>query len=296
MLLCRGNHASGGDACDTCEQCRAVDAGKNPNLFWITREYKVIAIASIQELARLAILKPAGARRRVFVIDGAERMSTEAANCLLKTLEEPPPGTVILLTTTSLTQLPRTIVSRCQVLRFHPIEPDVLKKLIAKNLAVDDADSDGLEWLTRASCGSMGRAARLVEEDAVNRRRKLFERLSSLHMDDNFLVSQEVLDWCPYNKDEGLEGRRSRLRIWMSLMLEFYRDVLLCKVGAGELGLFNDDNRDGIAAKARRLPERAITDIIEEIEDSLAGLQRNANINLLVDNLFTRIARLETGG
>ncbi len=306
-LLCHSNTSSdketSPDACDRCESCKAVDSGDNPDLFWITLDYKVIKIEAIRELERLAVLKPHGARRRVFVIEDAERMNAEAANCLLKTLEEPPRGVVILLTATSLARLPRTIVSRCQVVRFQPIEPATLKKLIKKNLDVfkeDNSDGNGdsykeaLEWLARASCGSMGWAARLVKEEAVTRRKKLFDRLSSLHMDDNFLVSQEVLDWCPYNKDEGLEGRRARLRIWMCLMLEFYRDVLLCKVGADELGLFNMDYRDKIAAKSSRLSERTVEEIMNEINFSLDGLRRNANINLLVENMFTRIARLES--
>lgn len=301
-LLCSGrsDKETSPDACDQCESCKAVDSGDNPDLFWITLDYKVIKIEAIRELERLAVLKPHGARRRVFVIEDAERMNAEAANCLLKTLEEPPRGVVILLTATSLARLPRTIVSRCQVVRFQPIEPATLKKLIKKNLDVfKEGDSDGdsykeaLEWLAGASCGSMGWAARLVKEEAVTRRKKLFDRLSSLHMDDNFLVSQEVLDWCPYNKDEGLEGRRARLRIWMCLMLEFYRDVLLCKVGADELGLFNMDYRDKIAARARQLSERTVEEIMGEINSSLDGLRRNANINLLVENMFTRIARLE---
>lgn len=289
-LLCRGDK---GDACGTCKSCRSADKGENPDILWITTEYKVITIGSIQELDRLAALKPVESRRRVFVIEEAEKMNAEAANCLLKTLEEPPPGVVILLTTTSLLQLPRTVVSRCQIVRFHPLEPDVLRRLIAEKFDVAD-DAGGLEWLTSASCGSMGRAAALVNEEAVTRRKKLFERLSSLHPEDNFLISQEVLDWCPYDKDEGLEGRRSRLRMWMCLMLEYYRDVLLCKVGAGDTGLFNNDISDTISAKARQLSVGAITDIMDEIEYSLEGLQRNANINLLVENLFTRIARLET--
>ncbi|MEK7369795.1 MAG: AAA family ATPase [Planctomycetota bacterium] len=299
-LLCEKVDESGGnstvnkDACDVCKSCRTADKGENPNLSWITPAYKVIPISSIQELDRLAALKPVESRRRVFVIEEAEKMSVEAANCLLKTLEEPPPGVVILLTTTSFLRLPRTIVSRCQVLRFHPLEPDVLKRLITKNFDVAN-DVDGLAWLTRASCGSMGRAVTLINEEAVSRRKKLFDRLSSLHPEDNFLISQEVLDWCPHDKDEGLEVRRSQLRVWMCLMLEYYRDALLCKVGAGDIGLFNSDAQDNISTKAGRLSVGTIMNIMDEIEYSLEGLQRNANINLLVENMFTRIARLESG-
>ncbi|MEE9199959.1 MAG: DNA polymerase III subunit delta' [Candidatus Brocadiales bacterium] len=293
-LLCQGGGADHGDACDTCKSCKTADRGENPDLFWITSDYKVIRIDAIRELERLAALKPFGSRRRVFVIEEAEKMNAEAANCLLKTLEEPPPGVVILLTTTSLLQLPRTIVSRCQVMRFHPIEPSVLRKLIADSFDLR-GDDDGLKWLAAASCGSIGRAAGLVKEDAPARRKKLLERLSSLHVEDNFLVSEEVLDWCLGEKDEGLETRRSRLRIWMSIMLEYYRDILLCKVGADEtIGLFNDDIRDKIAKKAGRMHVGTITDIMDEIEYSLVGLRCNAHINLLVENMFTRIARLES--
>lgn len=298
-LLCKkgggggGHNVVDGDACGKCKQCQTVDTGENPDLLWVTTEYKVIGIDAIQELARLASLKPFESRRRVFVIEEADKMSTAASNCLLKTLEEPPPGVVILLVTTSLLQLPRTIISRCQAVRFHPLKPDILKRLIAESFGIE---GDGLEWLTRASCGSMGWAARLIDEEAVARRKRLLERLSSLHIEDNFSVSQEVLEWCPHTEEEGLEGRRSCLRIWLGIMLEYYRDVLICKVGSGEIGLFNNDAQDKIEAKTHRLPVEAITGIIDEIKYSLDGLRFNANINLLVENLFSRIARLEAGG
>lgn len=282
----------GKEACNHCPHCRQVEGGNHPDFYWIAPEPgdKFIRIEAIRAMERYAALKPSEARRKVFVIQQADRMNEEASNCLLKTLEEPPPGVVILLIATSLQLLRKTIVSRCQLVRFHPLPLKVVEKLLEEKFGLKGEE---MEWLARASCGSLGRAERLKEEAAFARKKGLIARLSSLRPEDNFSLSQELLVWCP-DTDQGLEERRACLRNWLGIILEYYRDVLLCNVGAP--GLFNKDAEAALQAKARVLPAEAVIRIMNEISEALEALQYNANIPLVLEDMFSRIARLESKG
>ncbi|MEK7241616.1 MAG: AAA family ATPase, partial [Planctomycetota bacterium] len=110
------------DACDVCNPCRKVDSGMHPDLHWVVppEGKRDIAKRQIQELEDKAYLKPLEANRRVFVLEDADKMTEEASNCLLKTLEEPPPGTLFLLTTTSAPSLLPTILRTAFTPRLPP--------------------------------------------------------------------------------------------------------------------------------------------------------------------------------
>ncbi|MFN3466160.1 MAG: DNA polymerase III subunit delta', partial [Candidatus Brocadiales bacterium] len=216
--------ASGGlpsnDACDLCGPCRKVDSGTHPDLHRVTSPEgkRDIGINQIKDLEVLAYLKPLEADRRVFILEDADKMTMEAANCLLKTLEEPPPGTLFLLTTTSIPSLLPTIVSRCQTVRFQPLPIEVIKGLLSER-----ADLERYKGLASLSCGSLGRATRLMEERITSHIDRFLEILRELRPEDNFSVTQELMKWCP--DDTGLEGRRSLLRTWLDLLLAYYRDM-----------------------------------------------------------------------
>lgn len=284
-LLCQ---EGGEDACERCTHCLRVESRTHPDLYWLTlgKEKKFIAIDDIRNLQVFAALKPFEARRRVFIIQDADRMNEEASNSLLKTLEEPPPSVVILLVATSLQLLRKTIISRCQVMRFHPLPSNVLRELLESR----GIKGGELEWLVVASGGSPGRALRLKEEGAYPRRRRLIERLTSLSLEDNFSLSKELLEWCPGDE---LEERRSRLGDWLGVILEYYRDILFSSVGV-DLPLFNQDSAPLIQRKAIQLSQTKVMGIMEEVLDSLEGLHYNANITLLLEDMFSRIARLES--
>jgi DNA polymerase-3 subunit delta' len=290
----------GTDACNLCNPCKKVASGIHPDFHWVTplEGKRSIGIGQIQELETRAYLKPLEATHRVFVLEEADKMTEEAFNCLLKTLEEPPPGTLFILTTVSLLSLPRTIRSRCQTVRFHPLSTEVIKGILSER-----GDLEGGKRLAALSCGSLGRATRLMEERVAPHRNRFLEMLNNLGQEDSFSISQELLEWYP--KTLELETRRSLLRTWLDLLLAYYRDILLCKVMAGEspaggdrptsteLELFYVELAPFFETRARNLSTDTLLAILEEIITATEGLYSNANLNLLLDNLFLRLADYE---
>ncbi len=289
-LFCQGR---GTDACDLCDPCRKVDAGTHPDLLWVAplEGKRNIVIGQIEELETRAHLKPLEANRRVFVLEDADKMNEEASNCLLKTLEEPPPGALFLLTTTSIPSLRSTIVSRCQKVRFHPLPAEVVRQLLGRR-----GDLRGYKRWAALSCGSMGRATKLMEERVTSHIDRFLEILKGLRPQYNFSITQELMGWCP--DTDGLEGRRFLLRTWLDLLLAYYRDMLLFKVGVrestpDELGLFYEELVPYFKARTSALSLDTLLQILEEIVGATEGLYSNANLNLLLDNLFLRLASLE---
>src|SRR5262249_56520964 len=155
-LLCEGRSDTL-EPCDRCESCTLFDSDSHPDFYIVARpEVKnVVPIDVMRELCRGFSLKPGRGRAKVALLDDADDLNDEAANCFLKTLEEPPPRSVFLLIGTSPElQLP-TVVSRCQVVRLAPL-PDTMVADILRERGVTDAKL--LERLVRLGRGSPGQA------------------------------------------------------------------------------------------------------------------------------------------
>jgi DNA polymerase-3 subunit delta' len=143
--------------CGACRECALVDARQHPDLHLVVptpprtnpRGAPAIRIDAIRELERQASLAPARARRKVFVLDDAERMTGETPEAFLKTLEEPPPRTVMILVIPAVRALPATVLSRCQVVRFAPRAADGAEDLAQAAALVAEVRAGGVEALVR---------------------------------------------------------------------------------------------------------------------------------------------------
>jgi len=137
--------------CGVCQQCERLARGLHADLRIITvgdqdqdgedRGRTQIGIDQVRKSQAEAVLKPFEGKRRVFIVDGAEYMTSAASNCLLKTLEEPPDQVVFILLATSLSLLPDTIVSRCQVIELRPVPSELLEPALIERykLSLEEA-------------------------------------------------------------------------------------------------------------------------------------------------------------
>jgi DNA polymerase-3 subunit delta' len=279
------------ESCDNCRTCLRVESGNHPDVHWIIPEKKdkFIKIERIHALQDYVALKPAEADRKVCIISNADRLKEEASNCLLKTLEEPPSDTIIILLTTSVKSLKKTIVSRCQVVRFNPLTSSAIETELASRF---DVKPEVLGWASQFSCGSLGRAVEFIETSKHERASYIIKRLSSLRLEDNFSFSKEIAEWDSY-PGETMEEKRSRLRSILDIFLQFYRDVLLCKIGIEDIPLYNQQGKEAIKSSCRKYSKMGIISIIEHIVTSIEYLNYNVNTNLTLENLHTKIAHTQ---
>ncbi|MDD4892365.1 MAG: hypothetical protein PHU85_20780, partial [Phycisphaerae bacterium] len=182
------------DACGKCESCHLVAAGTHPDLHLVHRElHKFISelkdrkglelyIQVIRDyLIDPAASKPARGHNKVFIIRDAHLMNDEAQNALLKTLEEPPPGTFIILLTDQVHSLLETIRSRCQLVRFAPLPVDfVREQLTGRAVGPRKIAPDEAAYLAARSAGQLGPAIAMAEADLFGLHQELATRLADL--------------------------------------------------------------------------------------------------------------------
>jgi DNA polymerase-3 subunit delta' len=224
-------------------------------------------------------LKPYMGGRKIAIVDDADFMNEEGANCLLKTLEEPPPRSVLILIGTSPAKQLPTIRSRCQLIRFRPLDPAaVAQLLVSKGLVANAGEA---ERLARYAEGSISRAMELADAGLWDFRRSLFERLSASAL-DSVQFAQSV---SAFVDEAGKEAplRRARLRQVVGFAADFYRHLLHAKSGAP---LPDDpDLRRFLEQATSRWPgeARTVATCLDRCLDAASQIDRNANQTTLIE-------------
>lgn len=150
--------------CRECAVCKQIQAGSHPDTMAIPDDGGSIKIEHIKEIIARLQMKKQG-RYKILLIKGAERMTPEAANCLLKTLEEPPPDTIIIMTTNNIREILPTIVSRVRLIKFSAYSQSFLKEKLKP--IYPQADEETLDQVCSLSMGKSGKAIKLLEDSAL---------------------------------------------------------------------------------------------------------------------------------
>ncbi len=269
--------AVAGDACGVCQSCRKVAGGSHADIHFISPlpDKRDISIEQLREMQRTLSLRPYEAPRKVCIIEPAERMSVNAANSLLKTLEEPPGDALIILLTENAGMLLPTIRSRCQLIRFAPLSPEHVMTLLEQN----GMDTETAALLAPMSGGSMQRAQELDNEALAARQEAVVSRLSQ--MDINRITTV-------FDASEALSGNREETLELLDLLISFYRDAV--HLAAGSTEIVNRSSRTSIESIAKRVPLPRTMELLESICQTRRDVQRNANPKLALDHLFMNIA------
>jgi DNA polymerase III subunit delta' len=230
-LLCRS--PSGEDACGRCPDCRLFRAGSHPNLLRVVPETLSISIDEIRRLQEELSLKSFSDRPRIAWILPADRMTVQAANALLKTLEEPPPAAHLFLVAHRISRLPVTIVSRCQKVPFVPLPTELVERILASGSGpAARCSPEEVRWAAACSGGSPGRAIAALDE-GEGERRSWLALLSSFD-------PGEVFDAAKAWKGGGEIGPR------IAAPLSLVRDIALLSSGEKE-DIMNEDLSAGLS-------------------------------------------------
>jgi DNA polymerase-3 subunit delta' len=288
-LLCEQRTPEKLAACDRCPSCLQAEAGTHPDIFAVVRppDKHEMPIELIKELCASFSLKSARGRGKVVIVDDADDLNEESANCFLKTLEEPPPGSVLLLIGTSPDRQLPTMVSRCQVVRFHPLpEPLVVELLQAQGVTPGEM----LDRLVRLSDGSPGQAMALAEPSLWEFRRKLLSALFVPNA-DRVALAQE---WLNFVEEAGKESalQRQRAGLVVRLMVEFLRDALSVNVG-GQPRLDDAEDVRLLHTLADRADPEILIDLLERTLEADLQLDRRAQLVLVLDALLDAIGQLQ---
>lgn len=265
------------DACGNCPSCRKIESGNHPDIHHIAPlpDKRDISIDQLRELQHILSLRPYEAPRKVCIIDPAERMSVNAANSLLKTLEEPPGNALIILLTENAGMLLSTVRSRCQLIRFAPLSPEHIVTLLERS----GMASETATLIAPMSGGSLQRAFELDNESLVVRREAVLSRVSQLSHNRIATI---------FDAAEELSGTRDATLELLDMLLSFFRDAV--HLGAGNREIVNRSVRPAIESIAAQRSFPRNLELLERINATKRDVQRNANPKLALDNLFMAMA------
>jgi DNA polymerase-3 subunit delta' len=251
-LNCEGPDVSSGDACDECTSCRKIDAGVHPDLMVLSPEDRIIKIEEIRTLGDALSYKPFEARKKVIIVDEAETMNISAANAFLKTLEEPPDESVIILVTSRPDMLPATIRSRCCRISFFPLSQKSSRQVLSAKFS-----GPALELLLRLSMGRPGAAFSGDLQEERDWGVKLLKDM--LKAEKDAWASREDMDR------------------WFEDSLVILRDMSVLKITGDPSLLINLDLKDDLAGLSKSVDLKVIIDLYQEMSRLKGLLLYNLN-------------------
>ncbi len=276
-----------GEACGDCVPCRKIARNEHADVRTILRESQdpsfkkesksqFIKIEQTRTLSEQAQFRPYEGRRRVFIIDDAEWLRHEAANSLLKTLEEPPDTSLIILITAKPFSLLDTIRSRCLMLSFAPLNAAEIEQ----HLRTIDKSPDEARLRARLACGSIGRAIEIDLGEYREMRNVLLELVETLAFSPDSIRLLSAAEYLGKKLDK--DGFEKHLDALMVLLGDLFH-LKLCEA---KDSLINEDIAERLAHVAEALTVERITELMDRIEQVFRALPRNVNRQLAMDAML----------
>jgi DNA polymerase-3 subunit delta' len=283
-ILCTGQHANPvGSPCGSCHACLKVQSTTHPDLSIIrsSESKKALSIDTIREVLRASTLQPQEGRYSIFLLPNAESLSLEAANALLKTLEEPAPQTILLLTTTNEQLLPGTIVSRCQVLPMMLVNTGEIRDALVRQW---NLDQDYAQTISNLSAGRPGWAIAASQNPELQEQRGAWLQIMKTLCESG--PTQRIKIAAKLAHDT--EPLEELLTVW----LIWWREMLLASEGYTSPG-----NPDAIRIHrySSQIQPAVARQVVEQIQEALRQLEQNANPRLVIEALLLELPQFKQG-
>ena len=292
LLICKEGGCGG---CPICTRIGVFDIPKpekgddfdkvflcdHPDVGMVVPYKRNLRVGAIRELEREAYFRPFESSKRIFVVEDAEKMNDSASNALLKTLEEPPATTHLILITSRPDSLLQTIRSRCQTIRFAPVPAEEIEKFL---LGTDKFTKEDAALAARVSGGSIGKALDLDVEWFRSTRDAMLDVLRSA------LITGEIAKMLQTSEMLSDAKNKDLFEDAIGILESLIRDVFVVKKAGGSAEIANVDLLDTLSDLAHHLSEDAARAWLREIEDLLAALDVNANRRIATDGLFAAMS------
>lgn len=259
-------------ACGTCLACRKMESGNHPDLQFIRPEGSFLKIGQIRELQKQIIYEPLEASRKIYILTDVERMNAEAENCLLKTLEEPPAASVLILLTANIRALLPTTRSRCQILQFHPMPTQELAKILVEQFSVAPEQATALAI---AADGAIGTALARLEKGEV-------------HTEEVPEILKETDPLAAFRLAEHLKNNPETL----GELATWYRDLLFLQQGAPTELITHIHSISELQSIVPRYSRRRIQQAIQTVFDTKSLIDNtNTNATLALEVMCLKLLK-----
>ena len=273
-LLCE---KGGSEPCMTCHSCKQVMSGNHPDLIYVKHEKPgSIGVDDVREQINDTIMiRPYSSYYKIYIVDEAEKMTVQAQNALLKTIEEPPSYAVIILITTNQEAFLPTILSRCVQMKLKPLKDFTIKSYLTQNLHIPEKDADICAAFAR---GNLGKAIHLASSDEF---KELFQKVMVLVKNVGTMDISMLLDCIREMKEQNFD-----IGEVLDLMQFWYRDVLMFKVTKDMNLLIFKNEYKMINETGEKVDYAGLEAILAAIDTARTRLNANVNMELVMELLL----------
>ncbi len=264
-------------ACGRCRTCKKIKSANHPDILHLKPSEDTIKVKQVRELLVTIALRPFEAKTRVVILQDAHTMNPSAGNALLKVLEEPPRNTIFVLTTAELSDLMSTIVSRCQHVRFRPIERKLIEAALIESRGASPADASTAAWL---SGGSLSLALRVLDPDRTHYRKWLLTQAAALP--DTSPGTHLALAAL-------LADRKGQVADAVSMLKAWFRDLIVFKHAPDRI--INRDLTSLVQTAAQKETSESLLKKLTALDTVSRRIERNANVRLCLETLMVKLAR-----
>ena len=272
--------AEGIEPCNECHSCKQAVSGNHPDIIKVTHEKpNTIGVEDIRTRINNDIgIKPYSGPYKIYIMNEGEKMTVQAQNALLKTIEEPPAYAIILILTTNLDALLPTVLSRCVVLDMKPVADDLVKKYLMEELKIPEYKADVCVAFARGNVGKAKALAASEEFDNIkNEAVTLLKYIREMELSDIVTAIRKISEY------------KMEINDYLDILAVWYRDVLLFKATKDANHLIFRDEIQYIRKIADQSTYEGIEIIIDALETAKLRLQSNVNFDLTMELLLLTI-------
>jgi DNA polymerase III subunit delta' len=267
-INCLDEGVERGDACDHCSTCKKIDHQLHPDVLLIEPEGQTLKVDQVKQMQRDLAYRPYEGKRRVCILTAADRMAPNMSNTLLKTLEEPPLHTVIILLANNPRFLLPTILSRCQSIRFNSLPVSFVSKWLMEHQGLYEEEAHLLAYLSE---GSPGKAMEIQEEIRQIPREELLKGLVGLKS----LSFERMEGWA-----ESLPSQRENLILILEVAKTLLRDLVMMKTLKNGWKLIHSDLLQEMEAMTPTWSLSSLLKRMETLHQTILAIKGNANMTL----------------
>lgn len=279
VLVCEHPEA-GPEPCGKCRSCIQASTLNHPDIITVTHDKPgTVSVDDVrQQIVSDVSIKPYQSRWKIYIMNEAEKMTPQAQNALLKTLEEPPEYAVIILLATSASSLLQTILSRCVRLDMRPVDDRLVKQYLMREVRIPDYQADICTAFAR---GNIGRAKSLASSEDFNNIRD--EAVRVLKYIRNMDIRDMITTFAK------LEEYKLNVNDFLDIMMIWYRDALMYKATMDEGVIVFAEETEGIRKEAENRSYERIEAILEMIEKTKKRLKANVSFELAMELMLLTI-------
>ena len=273
-LLCEKH---GTEPCMECHSCKQFLSGNHPDVIWVTHEKPAsIGVDDVRiQINDTVSIRPYSSPYKIYLVDEAEKMTVQAQNAILKTIEEPPEYAIILLLTTNEQSFLDTIRSRCVLLQLKPVPDEQVKAYLMEHLQIPDYEADICSAFEQ---GNIGKAIRLASSEDFNSIKG-----SAMRLVRN-VGKMEISEIIEYVKE--VQEYKVSIEDYLDILALWYRDMVYFKATRDIDGIIFKDEIRTIRETVRVCSYEGVEEVMKAIETAKARLAANVNFDLTMELLF----------